>query len=74
MADDGSDPGFDTGAHIDATAPLLGLTITGARRDRVAGFLTLARNMAEVLDAAPVPEDSLAPAPVFDPGATGDQG
>jgi len=60
---------FDPDAYIEATAPLLGLTINAERRAQVALFLGIARDMAAILDRAPVPADTLDLAPVFDPGA-----
>ena len=56
---------FDPDSYIRATAPLLGLPIDESRRESVATFLTIAKGMADILDAAPVPERTLVPAPVF---------
>lgn len=56
---------FDPDSYIQATAPLLGLTIDAERRASVATFLGIAKGMAEILEAAPIPEGTLEPAPVF---------
>lgn len=64
---------FDTDAYIRAAAPLLGLELDAERRAAVGTFLGIARGMAAILEAAPVPAGSLALAPVFAPddAATG---
>lgn len=59
---------FDADAYIRQAAPLLGLELDAGRREAVAGFLTIARGMADRLEAAPVPAGSLDLAPVFRPG------
>lgn len=55
----------DLDAQIDAASALVHLTIAEACRPGVRQFLTLARQMAEVLDAVPLEDDDLALAPVF---------
>jgi len=52
--------------HIDAMAPLLGLTVTEAQRPGVRRFLEVARSMAELIEGA-APPDTLDLAPVFVP-------
>ena len=52
--------------HIDAMAPLLGLTITEAQRPGVQRFLEVARGMAKLVEEA-APPDTLDLAPVFVP-------
>jgi hypothetical protein len=59
----------DPDVLIDTVAPLLGLTVTAAQRPGVTTFLKVAQSMAEVLQAAPLPDDNLDQAPVFRPGA-----
>lgn len=56
---------FDPDSYIKATAPLLGLTIDETHRESVATFLTIAKGMADILDATPVPDGTLNLAPVF---------
>lgn len=60
---------FDPHAYMDAVAPALGLEIAPDYAPQVATFLGIAKGMADILDAAPIPEDDLHLAPVFDPGA-----
>lgn len=62
---------FDPAAHLDAMAPSLGLTITTEQRQGVIRFLAAAQAMAEIVQAAPVAEDTLELAPVFRPGLAG---
>jgi len=58
---------FDSDRHIDALAPALGLEIRPEWRAGVAGFLTVAAAMAELVEAAV--DDSMAEAaPVYRPG------
>lgn len=59
--------GFDADAHMQAMAASLGLEITPGREAGVRQFLELARRMHDLLEAAPVPADSLELAPVFTP-------
>ncbi len=65
-------PEFDAEAYIVAVAPTLGLDIQGARRAQVAVFLGIAKGMADLLDAAPVPDGTLDLAPVFSPSSSPD--
>ena len=60
---------FDPDALIRANAPLLGLTLDAERRAAVSTFLVIARDMAAILDQAPVPDTTLDLAPVFAPAA-----
>ena len=60
--------GYDPDAYIRQAAPLLGLELDAERREAVAGFLIIAKGMADRLEAAPVPAGSLDLAPVFLPG------
>ena len=73
MQDDTTRPTLEcegwTDAWIDAVAPVVGLTVTDVERPGVRTFLTLAKAMAERLDAVDLPDDQLAPAPVFTPEA-----
>lgn len=62
-------PEFDAAAYIRATAPLLGLDLDEDRIAAVIPFLTIAREMAAILEAAPVPDGTLALAPVYDPSS-----
>ncbi len=57
---------FDPEAYIRAAAPALGLELDEDRIAAVVPFLTIAREMAALLEAAPVPEGTLALAPVYD--------
>lgn len=57
---------WDPDRHIDAVAPLLGLTVTAEQRPGVRRFLEVARGMAETVEAACAP-DTLDLAPVFAP-------
>jgi len=52
--------------HIDAIAPLLGLTITETQRPGVRRFLEVARGMAQLVERS-APPDTLDLAPVFLP-------
>lgn len=60
--------GFDPAAHLDAMAPALGLSITAEQRQGVIRFLSVAQAMAEIVQAAPIGDDTLELAPVFRPG------
>lgn len=63
-----SDDHFDAESFTRTMAPGLGLSLD---EDRVAGvsvFLSIAKEMADILDAAPVPNNSLELASVFDAG------
>lgn len=62
-------PAFDPLAHMEAVAPTCGLVINPAHKPGVAAFLTLAHSMAMALQTAPLPDDTLDPAPVFRPDA-----
>lgn len=59
---------FDPEAFIKVTAPTLGLDLDEDRVAGVAVFLSIAKGMADTLDAAPVPDRSLELASVFDAG------
>lgn len=65
----GIDAGHDAprGLRQLCQAPLMGLSITGAQRSRVAHFLSVAHDMARVVEAADVPPDTLDVAGVFRP-------
>jgi hypothetical protein len=67
-----SSPEFDAAACIRAAAPMLGLDLDEERIAAAAPFLAIAREMAEVLETAPVPPGSLDLGPVFDPTSTGE--
>lgn len=56
---------LDRDAQIDAASAMVGLPIAEAWRPGVRQFLTLARQMADVLEAVPLEDDDLALAPVF---------
>lgn len=58
---------FDADAYIRATAPMLGLDLDEERIESVKPFLSIVRDMVALLEAAPVPEGTLALAAVFDP-------
>lgn len=64
---------FDAEAYIRATAPLLGLELDEERIAAMTPFLVIAREMADILEAAPVPEGTLALAPVFDTAPPSDR-
>ncbi|MEC9346785.1 MAG: DUF4089 domain-containing protein [Pseudomonadota bacterium] len=66
-----SGAGFDAERHLDAMAGTLGLTVTEAQREGVLRFLSMAHRMAEILDAAPVPADTLELANVYHPPEAG---
>ncbi len=73
MSDDASGgvdapPAFDPERHIDAMAPVLGLTIADARRPSVAQFLATAHAMARIVARTPGRGDHADLAPVFRPG------
>ncbi len=63
-----SNDAFDPEAYIRIMAPTLGLNLDEERVAGVSVFLSIAKGMAEILDAAPVPDDSLELASVFDAG------
>jgi hypothetical protein len=58
---------WDPDAWIDAMAPVVGLDVTEAQRPGVRTFLEIAKGMAEQLESVDLPDDELAPAPVFTP-------
>lgn len=58
---------FDAETHMRAMAATLDLGITPAQEAGVRQFLELAARMNALLEAAPVPADSLELAPVFTP-------
>ena len=60
---------FDAPAYLDQMAPVLGLDITAAQRPGVIRFLELARAMASLVELAPLPDDGLDLACVFEPGS-----
>lgn len=62
-----SGTGFDAERHLDAMAGTLDLVVTEAQRPGVLRFLGMAHAMAQVLDQAPVPADSLELASVYRP-------
>jgi hypothetical protein len=53
--------------YIDASAALIDLEIAQSYRPGVRSFLSLAQDMAALVDAVPLNEDELALAPVFLP-------
>ena len=57
----------DVEAHIEAASALIDLHIAPEWRPGVATFLTLAKEMAVVLEATPLDEAEFAPAPVYRP-------
>ena len=57
----------DIDAYIDAASALIDLEIAPASRPGVRDFLQLAAQAAALLDAVPLDEDELAPAPVYSP-------
>jgi 1-carboxybiuret hydrolase subunit AtzG-like len=57
----------DIDAYIDAASALIGLEIAEAHQLGVRNFLIVARQMAELLDGAPLEDDELALAPVYSP-------
>ena len=64
-----SAPDFDPEAVIDATAPLLGLTVAPEQRPAVAANLRALAAMAALVLAPPLGDDA-EPAPVFVPVVT----
>lgn len=56
---------MDAEKYMDAAAEALGLSIAPEWRPGVAGFLAIAAGMAATVEAAPLDEDELSPAPVF---------
>jgi len=63
-----SNDNFDAEAFIRTIAPSLGLSFDEERVAEVSVFLSIAKGMADILDAAPVPKNSLELASVFDAG------
>tara|TARA_Y100000588_G_C13575338_1_gene636375 strand:+ start:188 stop:415 length:228 start_codon:yes stop_codon:yes gene_type:complete len=63
-----SNGNFDAEDFIRTMAPSLGLSLDEERVAGVSVFLSIAKGMANILDAAPVPENSLELASVFDAG------
>ncbi|MGF1561029.1 MAG: DUF4089 domain-containing protein [Geminicoccaceae bacterium] len=61
--------GFDADGWIAAVAPVLGLSVTDDQRPGVRTFLTLAKAMADKLDAVQLDDAAFEPAPVFTPEA-----
>ncbi|WP_425405511.1 DUF4089 domain-containing protein [Hwanghaeella sp.] len=59
---------FDPNAYIRATAPTLGLDLNEERVAEVSVFLSIAKGMADVMDTASIPENSLELGPVYDAG------
>jgi uncharacterized membrane protein len=68
----GAKPVFDAARHCDAMAATLGLTITPEQRPGVLQFLSIAAAMAEIVAQVPIDDASLDLAPVFRPGAQGE--
>lgn len=62
---------FYPAAHLDVTAPALGLAITQEQREGVIRFLATAEAMAKIVQATPIGEDTLELAPIFRPGRVG---
>lgn len=60
--------GFDPEDYIRTVSPTLGLTVAADHMPGVSTFLSIAKGMADTLDAAPVPDRSLELASVFDAG------
>ena len=59
--------GFDAETHMAAMAASLGLGITAEQKPGVKQFLELAARMNGLLEAAPVPADTLELASVYTP-------
>ena len=59
-------PEDDTGAYVDAMAKVIGLPIDPAARDKVIANVNVARTIASLALAAPLP-DATENAPVFEP-------
>ncbi|MGO4173632.1 DUF4089 domain-containing protein [Bosea sp. TAF32] len=68
---DNSPGGFDPARHLEVMAPTLGLAISEAQKPVVLQFLTIAHNMARIVDATPLADDRLELAPNFRPGLPG---
>lgn len=62
---------FDPTKHLDAMAPILGLSVEAAWRPEVEQFLAVAARMADLLDGFPPGEELEHAAPVFRPGEPG---
>jgi hypothetical protein len=58
---------FDAETHMAAMAATLGLEISDGQKPGVMQFLELAARMNGLLEAAPVPADTLELAPVYTP-------
>lgn len=58
---------WDPDAWIDAMAQVVGFDVTEEQRPGVRTFLEIAKGMAEQLESVDLPDDALAPAPVFTP-------
>ncbi len=66
----------DTGSvteFVRSAGQTLGLELSEERVEAVATFVAVAQEMSDLLDAAPVPPQSLNLAPVFDPDADKDR-
>ncbi|RAI01553.1 hypothetical protein DLJ53_09000 [Acuticoccus sediminis] len=61
---------FDPEATVDAMSAAVGLAIDDAHRPGVVRFLAIAAEFAAIVDAAPLDERELAPAPVYTPPET----
>jgi hypothetical protein len=59
---------FDPTKHLDAMAPILGLSVEAAWRPDVLQFLAVAARMADLLNGFPPGEALEHAAPVFRPG------
>ncbi|MBX3502277.1 MAG: DUF4089 domain-containing protein [Alphaproteobacteria bacterium] len=59
-------PEDDTGTYVDAMARIIGLPIDPALRDKVIASFDIARTIAGLALAAPLP-DATESAPVFEP-------
>lgn len=57
--------GFDAAAFAEPAASAVGLTLVPAHMPGVVRFLAIAAEMAATVDAAPLDERALTPAPVF---------
>ncbi|SIQ77207.1 DUF4089 domain-containing protein [Bosea sp. TND4EK4] len=66
-------PPFDAERHLDAMAPVIGLTITAEQRPVVLQFLGIAERMARIVATCPLDDAEFSLAPVFRPGNGGSE-
>jgi hypothetical protein len=63
----------DLDAYINAASTMAGVEIADAHRPGVRAFLTIAKEMADAVEAAPLERSEFVLAPVYLPSERGDE-